>query len=66
MSEEQEELYSECGETHILENGSLHDLHEFCDILKYELALDIKTQSLIDTIHYLERRGFTIFKDHNV
>lgn len=47
----------------VIEDKHSLDLHEFVDILKYELDIELPRQTVIDTVHYLERRGFTIYKD---
>ncbi len=50
----------------ILEDTRTLDLHEFCDILKYELNITNSKNTIIDTVKYLEKRGFVIYKDVNV
>lgn len=50
----------------ISEDTTSLDMNEFVDILKYELAIPQSRNSIADTIRYLEKRGFVIYRSHNI
>lgn len=46
----------------VVESANL-DLKEFAELLQYELAIDnLKLETIIDAVKYMERRGFVIYK----
>jgi hypothetical protein len=40
-------------------------LREFAELLKYELNIDVSVENIMDSVKYLEKRGFRVYKDKN-
>jgi hypothetical protein len=36
-------------------------LREFSELLKYELKLDVSIENIMDSIKYMEKRGFYVY-----
>lgn len=45
----------------IVDQTRSHHLREFAEMLKYELAIDVSVENIMDSLQYMQKRGYHIY-----